>query len=90
MGLVGETIGKVTTPDGTGKHLGFRTEYTEMYPKENRIKLGFGDKMTFNSPCNFNNGFGNVGLDDVLLNVNNLSLVVSYFSGKYKASFDLC
>lgn len=85
-----KTIGKVTTPDGTGKHLGFRTEYTEMYTKENRIKLGFGDKMTFNSPCNFNNGFGNVGLDDVLLNVNNLSLVVSYFSGKYKASFDLC
>lgn len=70
------TIGNVYSASSDPLHLGFRTIYTEWYPEDNKIKMGFGNKLALSAPVNYNKGFGNNACNDCYCNVNNLEMAI--------------
>lgn len=64
------TLGYIHSATGAGQKIGFRTEYTEWYPKDGSVKFGFGGRMRWNSATNLNRVGGNRGTDLIEANVN--------------------
>lgn len=53
-----KTVDTIKSSDGSAKHIGFRTEYTEFDPVDDVIKCGFGSNATYR---NYNAICGNAG-----------------------------
>ena len=81
-----EIIGEVRGTDKEGGNIGFRTLFSEWYPSNGVIRLGFG----FGSPTyNKNDVCGNIWpIDNGLASVNNLILTVQKEGGSWSLSFD--
>jgi hypothetical protein len=80
------TIGSLKSPSGT-QLVGFRTRYSEWYPKNGLIRVGFGFRTVADFNCvNHIKGFGNEGLSttgDGLNNINNLTVQVYQNDGGF-------
>lgn len=81
-----ETISEISGTDDEGGNIGFRTLFSEWYPTNGIVRLGFG----FGSPTiNKNNVCGNKWpIDNGLASVNNLILIVQKNDGRWSLSFD--
>lgn len=79
------TLGNISTPDGNGQYLGFRTEHTEYYPIDGKIKFGFGQAFNYGDYRNTIKGFGNQAKSEsIQKNVNNLYLQPYKVGNSYK------
>lgn len=81
-----ETIGKVCGTDKEGGNIGFRTLFSEWYPTNGVIRLGFG----FGSPTyNKNRVCGNKWpIEGGMASVNNIVMTVKKTDGQWTLSFD--
>lgn len=85
-------VAELKPPTSDPAYLGFRTRYTEWYPKNGTIHVGFGFRITGSFDCvNHNRGFGNMGYSNTgegSYNINNLVLTLSANGSGYYVTFD--
>ena len=93
--LTNGTLHKVAdmhSVDSTASNIGFRTRYSEFYPKDGKVHFGFGFKVAnLMAYVNKNKGFGNQGLSNTgegVFNVNNLVLNIKKSDGKFVCTFN--
>lgn len=84
------TIATIEAPSGE-QLVGFRTRFTEFYPKDGKIRFGFGLYQVGWSDCaNHIKGFGNVGESNGAgaNNINNLELTVRRVNDGFRMSMN--
>ena len=73
------TLHKVYTIESVGSetdHIGFRTRYSEWYPRGGNCHIGFGLRVAYNTDwVNHNKGYGNMGYSNIGSGANNINNV---------------
>ena len=75
----------------SNQHLGFRTRFSEWYPKDGKVHFGYGLEVPrYNDDVNHNRGFGNTGAPEKYgkKTINNLILRVFKNGDSYGFTLD--